>query len=146
MDNPRLTHYIAEHAHPSLQMACQDLEFSISRVNNVITKLINEQGKNLDKDYATLDRLVTVLQNHLAMVAVISRSSRSYSIGLRNSDIEIAWSTFICSKLSRENWFLLKELDDYFGLLRLNPSLLNVGRAVFDMGGYQIESPLERNW
>ncbi|CAJ0601209.1 unnamed protein product [Cylicocyclus nassatus] len=146
MDHPRLTHYIAEHAHPSLQMACQDLEFSISRVNNVITKLINEQGKNLDKDYATLDRLVTVLQNHLAMVAVISRSSRSYSIGLRNSDIEIAWSTFICSKLSRENWFLLKELDDYFGLLRLNPSLLNVGRAVFDMGGYQIESPLERNW
>ncbi|RCN49078.1 hypothetical protein ANCCAN_04823 [Ancylostoma caninum] len=80
------------------------------------------------------------------MVAVISRASRSYSIGLRNSDVELAWATFICSRLSRENWFLLEELNDYFGLLRLNPSLLNVGRAIFDMGGYQIESPLERNW
>ncbi|EYB97690.1 hypothetical protein Y032_0138g2059 [Ancylostoma ceylanicum] len=146
MRNPKLTHYIAEHAHPSLQMACQDLEFSMSRVNNVISKLMSELGKNLEKDYATLDRLVSVLQNHLAMVAVISRASRSYSIGLRNSDVELAWATFICSRLSRENWFLLEELNDYFGLLRLNPSLLNVGRAVFDMGGYQIESPLERNW
>ncbi|VDL78877.1 unnamed protein product [Nippostrongylus brasiliensis] len=143
---PKLTHYIAEHAHPSLKLACQDLEFSISRVNAVISKLIAESGKNVQHDFATLDRLVTVIQNHLAMVAVISRSSRSYSIGLRNSDIEIAWATFICSRASRENWFLLEALNDYFGLLRLNPSLLNVGRAVFDMGGYQIESPIERNW
>uniref|UniRef100_A0A1I7XSF4 C-CAP/cofactor C-like domain-containing protein n=1 Tax=Heterorhabditis bacteriophora TaxID=37862 RepID=A0A1I7XSF4_HETBA len=62
MKNPRLTHYIAEHAHPSLQ-------------------------------------------NHLSMVAVISRSSRSYAVGLRNSDIELAWATFICTKYSF-TWFL----------------------------------------
>ncbi|VDO67179.1 unnamed protein product [Heligmosomoides polygyrus] len=144
--NPKLTHYVAEHAHPSLQMACQDLEFSLSRVNNVISKLIAEKGKNVQEDFSTLERLVTVIQNHLVMVAVISRSSRSYSIGLRNSDIEIAWATFICSRASRENWFLLEALNDYFGLIRLNPSLLNVGKAIFDMGGYQIESPIERNW
>ncbi|KAJ1373826.1 hypothetical protein KIN20_036348 [Parelaphostrongylus tenuis] len=70
------------------------------------------------------DRLVTVLQNHLAMVAVISRSSRSYCIGLRNSDHEIAWATFICSRLSRENWFLLEALNDHLALIRFNPSLL----------------------
>ncbi|XGW27606.1 hypothetical protein V3C99_007870 [Haemonchus contortus] len=144
--HPKLTHYIAEHAHPSLQMACQDLEFSMSRVNNVISKLMSEKGKNVQHDFASLERLVTVIQNHLVMTAVISRSSRSYSIGLRNSDIEIAWATFICSKVSRENWFLLEALNDYYGLVRLNPSLLNVGKAVFDMGGYQIESPIERNW
>ncbi|KAE9420135.1 hypothetical protein Angca_008903, partial [Angiostrongylus cantonensis] len=144
--NPRLTHYIAEHAHPSLQMACQDLEFSISRVNLIISKLLDERGKNIKHDYATHNRLVTVLQNHLAMVSVISRSSRSYCIGLRNSDLELAWATFICSRLSRENWFLLEALNDHFALLRLNPSLLNVGRAIFDMGGYQIESPIEKNW
>ncbi|PIO62676.1 hypothetical protein TELCIR_15753 [Teladorsagia circumcincta] len=95
----------------------------MSRVNNVITKM-----------------------NHLVMVSVISRASRSYSIGLRNSDVEIAWATFICSRASRENWFLLEDLNDFFGLIRLNPSLLNVGKAIFDMGGYRIESPIERNW
>ncbi|VDM62603.1 unnamed protein product [Angiostrongylus costaricensis] len=127
-------------------MACQDLEFSISRVNLIISKLLDERGKNIKHDYATHNRLVTVLQNHLAMVSVISRSSRSYCIGLRNSDLELAWATFICSRLSRENWFLLEALNDHFALLRLNPSLLNVGRAIFDMGGYQIESPIEKNW
>ncbi|KAK6019765.1 hypothetical protein OSTOST_14591, partial [Ostertagia ostertagi] len=140
LHNPKLTHFIAEHAHPSLQMACQDLEFSMSRVNNVITKMVAEKGKNVQHDFATLDRLVTVIQNHLVMVSVISRASRSYSIGLRNSDVEIAWATFICSRASRENWFLMEALNDYFGLIRLNPSLLNVGKAIFDMGGYQIES------
>ncbi|KAK6051816.1 hypothetical protein COOONC_10679 [Cooperia oncophora] len=129
-----------------LQMACQDLEFSMSRVNNIISKMVAEKGKNVQHDFATLERLVTVIQNHLVMVAAISRASRSYSIGLRNSDVEIAWATFICSRASRENWFLLEALNDYFSLIRLNPSLLNVGKAVFDMGGYQIESPIERNW
>ncbi|KAK5981042.1 Acyl CoA DeHydrogenase [Trichostrongylus colubriformis] len=143
---PKLKHYIAEHAHPSLQAACQDLEFSMSRVHNVISKMVAETGKNVQHDFATLDRLVTVIQNHLVMVAVISRASRSYSIGLRNSDVEIAWTTFICARASRENWFLLEALNDYFGLIRLNPSLVNVGKAIFDMGGYQIESPIERNW
>lgn len=44
------------------QMACQDLEFSLSRVNNVISKLIAEKGKNVQEDFSTLERLVTVIQ------------------------------------------------------------------------------------
>ncbi|KJH44005.1 hypothetical protein DICVIV_09961 [Dictyocaulus viviparus] len=146
LKNPKLTHFIAEHAHPSLQMACQELEFSISRVNVVISKLLEKQGKNIKHDYTTHEQLVRVLQNHFAMLAVISRSSRSYCIGLRNGDLELAWATSICSRLSRENLSSLEMLNDHFELLRLNPSLLNVGRAIFDMGGYQLESPIERNW
>ncbi|EGT48768.1 CBN-ACDH-13 protein [Caenorhabditis brenneri] len=146
MRNPGLTHYIAEHAHPSLQMACQELEFSMSRINNVVSKLMTSQGKNIEQDYGSLEALVTVLKNNLVMVATISRASRSYSIGLRNADIELAWATIICSRLSRASWFELDALSDLFGLVRFNPSLLNAGRAVFDLGGYIIESPLEKNW
>lgn len=146
MRNPGLTHYIAEHAHPSLQMACQELEFSMSRINNVVSRLMTSQGKNIEQDYGSLEALVTVLKNNLVMVSTISRASRSYSIGLRNADIELAWATIICSRLSRATWFELDALSDLFGLVRFNPSLLNAGRAVFDLGGYIIESPLEKNW
>ncbi|CAO4375246.1 unnamed protein product [Caenorhabditis nigoni] len=146
MKNPGLTHYIAEHAHPSLQMACQELEFSMSRINNVVSRLMTSQGKNIEQDYGSLEALVSVLKNNLVMVSTISRASRSYSIGLRNADIELAWATIICSRLSRATWFELDALSDLFGLVRFNPSLLNAGRAVFDLGGYIIESPLEKNW
>lgn len=144
--NPGLSHYIAEHAHPSLQLACQELEFSMSRINNVVSKLLTSQGKNIEQDYGSLEALVNVLKNNLVMVSTISRASRSYSIGLRNADIELAWATIICSRLSRATWFELDSLSDLFGLVRFNPSLLNAGRAVFDLGGYIIESPLEKNW
>ncbi|CAB3406446.1 unnamed protein product [Caenorhabditis bovis] len=144
--NPGLTHYIAEHAHPSLQLACQELEFSMSRINVVISKLLKSQGKNVEQDYGTHEAIVKVLKNNLMMISTISRASRSYSIGLRNADIELAWATMICSRLARETWFELDALSDVFGLVKMNPSLLNAGRAVFDLGGYPIESPLEKNW
>ncbi|CAI2350570.1 unnamed protein product [Caenorhabditis sp. 36 PRJEB53466] len=144
--NPGLSHFIAEHAHPSLQMACQELEFSMARINVVVSKLLTSQGKNIEQDYGSLEALVNVLKNNLVMVSTISRASRSYSIGLRNADIELAWATIICSRLSRATWFELDALSDLFGLVRFNPSLLNAGRAVFDLGGYVIESPMEKNW
>ncbi|CAI4226447.1 unnamed protein product [Auanema sp. JU1783] len=146
LKNPKLSHYIAEHAHPSLQLACQELEFSMSRLNTVISKMVSEQGKNLEQDYGSLEGMVNVLKNQMVMVAVISRASRSYAIGLRNADIELAWATTICTRLSRSNWFELEAMSDYFGLVRFNPSLLNAGRAIFDLGGYKIESPTQRNW
>ncbi|CAI5447538.1 unnamed protein product [Caenorhabditis angaria] len=146
MRNPGLTHYIAEHAHPSLQAACQELEYSMTRINTVISKLMTSQGKNIEQDYGSLEALVNVMKNNLLMVSTISRASRSYSIGLRNSDIELAWTTILCSRLSRATWFELDQLSDLFGLVKFNPSLLNVGRAIFDLNGYAIESPIEKNW
>ncbi|CAJ0584317.1 unnamed protein product, partial [Mesorhabditis spiculigera] len=144
--NPKLKHFIAEHAHPSLQDAAQELEFTMSRVHAILDKLIAERGKNLEADYASMENLVRVLQNNLIMVAVISRATRSYSIGLRNSDLEIFFATQLCTRLSRSSWFELDALSNHFNLLKLNPSLLSAGRAVLEMGGYKIENPFERNW
>lgn len=76
LKNPKLQHYIAEHAHPSLQvlpsfntniffllqLACQELEFSMSRVNAVISKMISEQGKNIVQDFGSIEGLARVLQ------------------------------------------------------------------------------------
>ncbi|GMS97130.1 hypothetical protein PENTCL1PPCAC_19305 [Pristionchus entomophagus] len=144
--DPKLQHFIAEHAHPSLQLACQELEHSMVRLDAVLAKLLNTEGKQVLVDYQSLERLVKVLENNLVMVCTIARASRSYSIGLRNADAELAWTTWLATERSRESWLHLNELSDYFGLIRLNSSLLKSGRSVLEWGGYQIESPMERNW
>ncbi|CAJ0928573.1 unnamed protein product, partial [Mesorhabditis belari] len=146
MANPGLRHYIAEHAHPTLQLACQELENSMGRVNVIIEKLLSERGKNLEADYGTMENLVRVLQNNFMMVAVIARATRSYSIGLRNADLEILFASQLCTRLARSSWFELQALGDHFGLLRTNPGLLQAGRAIFDIGGYKLENPIEKMW
>ncbi|KAK0398316.1 hypothetical protein QR680_002531 [Steinernema hermaphroditum] len=144
--DPKLVHFIAEHAHPSLEIACRSLEHSISRLHAVIGKISMEQGKNTQTDFATLESLADVIGNNLGMLACIARASRSYSIGLRNADLELAWTTMYCSRTGVKSKTELECLSDHFGIVRYNPTLLNVGRAVLDMGGYCIESPIERNW
>ncbi|GMT25522.1 hypothetical protein PFISCL1PPCAC_16819 [Pristionchus fissidentatus] len=144
--DPKLQHFIAEHAHPSLQLACQELEHSMVRLDAVLNKLLSTDGKQVQADYQSLERLVQVLENNLVMVCTIARASRSYSIGLRNADAELAWTTWLATERSRESWLHLNELCDYFGLIRMNSSLLKSGRSVLEWGGYRIESPMERNW
>ncbi|KAF8373638.1 acdh-13 [Pristionchus pacificus] len=144
--DPKLQHFIAEHAHPSLQLACQELEHSMVRLDAVLSKLLSTDGKQVQADYQSLERLVHVLENNLVMVCTIARASRSYSVGLRNADAELAWTTWLATERSRESWLHLNELSDCFGLIRLNSSLLKSGRSVLEWGGYRIESPVERNW
>uniref|UniRef100_F1KZ66 Acyl-CoA dehydrogenase family member 9 n=1 Tax=Ascaris suum TaxID=6253 RepID=F1KZ66_ASCSU len=146
INNPKLVHFIAEHAHPSLEYACRDLEQTMSRLNIVLGKVTAEQGKHLETDFAALCSISSVVENNLGMVAAISRASRSYSIGLRNADLEVAWALTYCSRAARHSLTELNGLLDYFGLVRFHPSLLQIGRAALDMGGYCLESPVEKNW
>uniref|UniRef100_A0A7E4VCD6 Acyl-CoA_dh_N domain-containing protein n=1 Tax=Panagrellus redivivus TaxID=6233 RepID=A0A7E4VCD6_PANRE len=145
-NNPKLKHFIAEHVHPSLEVACRKLENTMSRLDVALNRIVEDAGSRVKEDVATLWSLSTVLENNLAMVATIARASRSYSIGLRNADIELAWAIAFCHSAARQSESELEFLMDHFGLLRKNPSLVNVGAAVVEFGGYPIERPIERNW
>lgn len=79
-----------------LQYACRDLEQTMSRLNIVLGKVTAEQGKHLETDFAALCSISSVVENNLGMVAAISRASRSYSIGLRNADLEVCAFCFLC--------------------------------------------------
>lgn len=37
------------------------------------------------------------------MIALIARTSRSYAVGLKNSDIEIAWAHQYCRKAANQS-------------------------------------------
>jgi len=145
-DNPDLVHFIAEHAHPSLEPAARHLEVSMSRVDKLVDKLVSDEGVFLREDYVALRDLALVLENNLAMIASIARASRSYSIGLRNSDYEIAWTIWFCTKAAKRSEVVMRDVMDDYDILKLNPSTTAIGKSVLDSRGYCIESPLEKNW
>ncbi|CAB3406443.1 unnamed protein product [Caenorhabditis bovis] len=89
--NPGLTHYIAEHAHPSLQLACQELEFSMSRINVVISKLLKSQGKNVEQDYGTHEAIVKVLKCMFSLIRHMNTTKIHSSI--------LEWSGRLRSRL-----------------------------------------------
>uniref|UniRef100_A0A158R3U6 Acyl-CoA dehydrogenase family member 9, mitochondrial n=1 Tax=Syphacia muris TaxID=451379 RepID=A0A158R3U6_9BILA len=139
-ENPKLRHFIAEHAHPSLQEACQNLEYNMSHLNSLIGAVLRRHGKNIVNDLATLSSIAKVVEYNLGMVATIARSSRSYCIGLRNADIEAV------IRLNRQWVTGVLYYLEFFGLVQMNPSLLAIGRFILDSKGYCLESPSEMNW
>lgn len=62
----------------------------------LLEKVCVSSGTELRGDFYTLSAAANVLEMNLAMLATIARSSRSYSIGLHNADLEIHWTNTYC--------------------------------------------------
>ncbi len=77
------------------QFACRNLEHSMARCDVIMKALMQSYGRGAKEDYTMLNTLANVVQCNFAMLATISRASRSYSIGLRNADMEVC-NTKIC--------------------------------------------------
>ncbi|PAV91155.1 hypothetical protein WR25_10969 [Diploscapter pachys] len=146
LSRPRIQHFIAEHVHPSLMAACHEVEYSMVRIESILSTLMERNNKEIEEDYHMLDTMAKVLRNNFAMVACISRASRSHSVGLRYSDDEIAWVVHLCAILSRSSFFYLDSMQHIYGFFDYNPARMNVGQSVINMKGYKVESPLEKNW
>uniref|UniRef100_A0A1I7W0Z7 Acyl-CoA dehydrogenase family member 9, mitochondrial n=1 Tax=Loa loa TaxID=7209 RepID=A0A1I7W0Z7_LOALO len=118
--DPKLQHFIAEHAHPSLKEACTNLEHTMWRLDSLLNLLLSNHGKSIIHDHSLLEALSKVIEYNFGMVTTIARSSRSYSIGLRNSDLEISWAQLYCSEAANMSMAELRKLYD------LNNILLNL--------------------
>ncbi|KAH7729592.1 CBN-ACDH-13 protein [Aphelenchoides avenae] len=149
-DQPKLKHFIAEYVHPSLE------HFTAARVpvpgavdgrlNKTIGYVVTQRGNFIRDDPAILWSIATVIENNLGMTATITRVSRSYSIGLRNCDLELAWTLYYATRKGRESQITLSDLTRENHLFSMNPNVLSIGRDVLQNKGYPIESPIERNW
>ncbi|VBB27334.1 unnamed protein product [Acanthocheilonema viteae] len=144
--DPKLQHFIAEHAHPSLKEACINLEHTMWRLESLLNLLLSSHGKSIISDYNVLGAISKVIEYNFGMVTTIARSSRSYSIGLRNGDLEISWAQLYCSEAANMSMAELRKLYDYFRFERMNSLHCKIGESVLDTGGYCIESPITRNW
>ncbi|XP_076766228.1 complex I assembly factor ACAD9, mitochondrial [Xylocopa sonorina] len=78
----------SECIHPSLQDCIPNLENAIKTFRGAVEMLLFHNGtKSLEK-YRDVYRITKILTELYATFANIMRASRSYSIGVRNSDIE----------------------------------------------------------
>uniref|UniRef100_A0A3Q2C9K9 Acyl-CoA dehydrogenase family, member 9 n=1 Tax=Cyprinodon variegatus TaxID=28743 RepID=A0A3Q2C9K9_CYPVA len=75
--------------HPSLEESAKKLEQNVSLFGSTVESLLYRYGKSIVDEQLVLKRVADVLIHLYAMTAVLSRASRSISIGLRNHDHEV---------------------------------------------------------
>lgn len=59
------------------------------RLESLLNLLLSIHGKSIISDYSVIKAVSKVIEYNFGMVTTIARSSRSYSIGLRNADLEV---------------------------------------------------------
>ncbi|XP_029035534.2 complex I assembly factor ACAD9, mitochondrial-like isoform X1 [Osmia bicornis bicornis] len=92
---------IPNYFHPSLKGGVEYFEDSINLFKRGINILLIQHGAELMQQYSSLERITDMITEIYAGFANLSRSSRSYCNGFRNTDIEknigvtMAYVTFI---------------------------------------------------
>jgi len=84
----RLQLHLAEHMHPSLFVGATLLEKCLAQLQNCTMYMLNDYGKDVTFQQLKLHRLSELATKIYVLIAVFSRTSRAYCIGLRNSDLD----------------------------------------------------------
>ncbi|XP_011165673.1 complex I assembly factor ACAD9, mitochondrial [Solenopsis invicta] len=79
---------IADHLHPSLSLGSKELEKCITKLNSASILMLERHGTMIPERQIELRRLGEMATRTYALIAVLSRASRAYSIGLRNHDYD----------------------------------------------------------
>jgi len=103
-------------------------------------------GKRIEDEHFILERLSVIGQQLFAMLTVISRASRSYCIGLRNSELEITYANMFCTDARYTVLHLLEDLQDRVQLTYLDDAKDKIAEHTFKEKGYVLENPLQKNW
>uniref|UniRef100_A0A8C2PP58 Acyl-CoA dehydrogenase family, member 9 n=1 Tax=Cyprinus carpio TaxID=7962 RepID=A0A8C2PP58_CYPCA len=97
--------------HPSLTESAKMFEQNAAHFGSTVESLLYRYGKTIVEEQLVLKKVADVLINLYAMTAVLSRTSRSVSIGLRNHDHEVLLTNTFCKDAHFKNNFLLTQLQ-----------------------------------
>uniref|UniRef100_A0A3B4U3Q8 Complex I assembly factor ACAD9, mitochondrial n=1 Tax=Seriola dumerili TaxID=41447 RepID=A0A3B4U3Q8_SERDU len=92
-----------------------------------------------------LKRVADVLINLYAMTAVLSRASRSISIGLRNHDHEVLLANTFCADAFFKNNYMMTQLQKH-SPENNDANIKKIAREVLDNRAYICSHPLERSY
>ncbi|KMQ84570.1 acyl- dehydrogenase family member mitochondrial [Lasius niger] len=79
---------IADHMHPSLVNGGTVLEKCIARLQTVGVLMLQRHGSEISDRQMELHRISELATKTFALITVLSRTSRSYCIGLRNANLD----------------------------------------------------------
>lgn len=141
----RLDLRIAEHLHPSLMDGGTVLEKCLAMLANASMRLLHRHGREIAERQMELRRLYEMSTIVYALIAVMSRASRSYCIGLRNAEQErhVAGS-FAVFTLDRVR-VLMSEIDS--GEMNNGDRLhKDIAALMYSKRDYFAEHPLNRTY
>ncbi|XP_062320393.1 complex I assembly factor ACAD9, mitochondrial [Osmerus eperlanus] len=131
--------------HPSLTESTKKLEQSVMFFGNTVESLLYRYGKTLVDEQLVLKRVADILINLYAMTAVLSRTSRSIRIGLKNHDHEVLLTNTFCTEAFHKNNYLM------FQLQKNSPenndaNIKKIAQAVLEQRAYICSHPLDRTF
>ncbi|XP_078399585.1 complex I assembly factor ACAD9, mitochondrial [Cetorhinus maximus] len=131
--------------HPNLEESAKKMEENVYILGCSVENLLYRFGKTIVEEQLVVKRVADVLINLYAMTAVISRASRSISIGLRNHDHEVLLANTFCSGAYFQNNYLLAQLQKN-SPENLDDSIKKIAQQVLDKRAYICSHPLDRTF
>lgn len=131
--------------HPSLEESAKKLEENAYYFGGTVESLLYRFGKTIVDEQLALKRVADILINLYAMTAVISRASRSISIGLRNHDHEVLLANLFCSEAYFKNCYMMAQLGKYCPENQ-DDSIKKIAKHVLENRAYTCSHPLDRTF
>ncbi|TRY91522.1 hypothetical protein DNTS_029484 [Danionella cerebrum] len=127
------------------QESAKMLESNVFNFGLTVESLLSRYGKTIVDEQLVLKNVADVLINMYAMTAVLSRSTRSICIGLRNHDHEILIANTFCNDAHFKNNFMMTQLRRDVPENDGN-SIKKIAQEVLAKRSYICSSPLERTF
>uniref|UniRef100_A0A8C5QPJ4 Acyl-CoA dehydrogenase family member 9 n=1 Tax=Leptobrachium leishanense TaxID=445787 RepID=A0A8C5QPJ4_9ANUR len=125
--------------------SAKKLEENTYCFGNAVQGLLSRFGKTIVDEQLALKRVADILINLYAMTAVISRASRSISIGLRNHDHEVLLANIFCSEAYYTNNCLLEQLGKH-SVENMDAGIRKIAKYVLEDQAYTCSHPLDRTF
>ncbi|KAL3977713.1 cytochrome c oxidase assembly protein subunit 20 [Sarotherodon galilaeus] len=131
--------------HPSLEDSAKKLEQNVSLFGSTVESLLYRYGKTIVDEQLVLKRVADVLIHIYAMTAVLSRASRSISIGLRNHDHEVLLANTFCNDAFFKNNYWMVQLQKH-SPENNDANIKKIAKQVLENRAYICSHPLERTY
>jgi len=143
-NEPRMKLGLKSFVHPSLEKSVSYLEYAIVRLQYTVELLLERHGVKITDRQIELARLANICIDIFGMASVLGRSSRAYCTGLQGAAEEIMIADAFCLEAVQRVRRLVQELEDGEHVTA-DYKLKRIADRVFEVKGYPVTHPLERN-
>ncbi|KAI5093504.1 acyl-CoA dehydrogenase family member 9, mitochondrial, partial [Silurus meridionalis] len=131
--------------HPSLTESTKMFEQNVALFGSTVESLLYRYGKTIVDEQLVLKRVADTLINLYAMTAVLSRASRSISIGLRNHDHEVLLANTFCKDAYFKNNYWMTQMQKN-SPENNDANIKKIAQEVLEKRAYICSHPLERTF
>ncbi|CAL8336405.1 unnamed protein product [Lota lota] len=131
--------------HPSLADSAKKLEQNVYLFGSAVESVLYRYGKSIVDEQLVLKRVADVVINLYAMTAVLSRASRSISIGLRNHDHEVLLANTFCAEAFFKNNYMMTQLQKH-APENNDANIKKIAQQVLEKRAYVCSHPLDRTF